>query len=69
LAAILGVFPQRSFAKRPATIIFLAQRRKDAKKNQRNAAALCVFAPLPEKSSSHQSTFLYKAFAAVQALP
>jgi hypothetical protein len=34
----------KSHVTRPATIIFLAQRRKDAKKNQRNAAALCAFA-------------------------
>jgi hypothetical protein len=29
----------------------LTQRRKDAKENPRNAAALCVFAYLREKSS------------------
>jgi len=29
--------------------IFLAQRRKDAKKTSENAAALCVFAPLRER--------------------
>jgi hypothetical protein len=37
---------------------FLAQRRKDAKKNRRNAAALCVFVPLREKSSSHKALFV-----------
>jgi hypothetical protein len=34
----------QSHVARPATMIFLAQRRKDAKKNRRNAAALCAFA-------------------------
>src|SRR5215208_1175979 len=35
--------------------MFLAQRRKAAKKTARNAIALCVFAPLREKSSSHNA--------------
>ena len=35
--------------------IFLTQRRKGAKKTPRNAVALCAFAPLREKSSSHKS--------------
>jgi len=39
--------------------IFLAQRRKDAKKTSENAAALCAFAPLREKYP-RQKHFLYK---------
>ena len=32
--------------------------RKGAKKTPRNAVALCVFAPLREKSSSHKALFV-----------
>ena len=38
--------------------MFLAQRRKGAKKTLRNAVALCVFAPLRENSSSHIAFFV-----------
>jgi len=38
--------------------IFLAQRRKDAKKTSENAAALCVFAPLREKYPRQKTLFL-----------
>jgi hypothetical protein len=44
----------QSHVARPATTIFLTQRRKDAKKNRRNAAAL---SSLREKSSSHKFPF------------
>jgi hypothetical protein len=36
----------------------LAQRRKDAKKNLRNAVALCVFAPLRERFFSAELLFV-----------
>jgi hypothetical protein len=38
--------------------LILPQRRKGAKKTFRNAAALCVFAPLREKSSCFKLTEL-----------
>src|SRR6185369_8329900 len=38
--------------------IFLAQRRKDAKKTSENAAALCVFAPLRERYPSGKTLFV-----------
>jgi hypothetical protein len=40
-----------AFRNAHANKVFLAQRRKGAKKAFRNAAALCVFAPLREKYS------------------
>jgi hypothetical protein len=47
--------------------IFLAQRRKDAKKTSENAAALCVFAPLREKYA-WQKTLLVKTRAELSTL-
>jgi hypothetical protein len=38
--------------------MFLAQRRNGATKTLRNAVALCVVAPLREKSSSHKALFV-----------
>ena len=38
--------------------IFLAQRRKDAKKTSENAAALCAFAPLREKYPRQKTLFV-----------
>jgi hypothetical protein len=38
--------------------MFFTQRRKVAKKTLRNAAALGVFAPLREKTSSHKTLFV-----------
>jgi hypothetical protein len=42
--------------------IFLTQRRKGATKTPRNAVALCAFAPLREKSSSHQALLVQSRF-------
>ena len=47
----LGLLTQPLWA-RLKKKLFLTQRRKGAKKTLRNAAALCAFAPLREKSSS-----------------
>ncbi len=48
----------KACTKTSATKDILPQRRKGAKKIDRNAAALCVFAPLRETSSRHYALFV-----------